>query len=82
MSPSEAEVESLRENLGVVLAYLERLQELDLAGVEPMAHVGDEVNRLDEDQVGEHLPNATLMEMAPETDGPFVRVPKVLGGGA
>ena len=81
LSPSDAEVESLREKLGAVLGYIERLHELDLADVRPMAHVGDETNRLDDDVVGAHLSNETLIKMAPKTDGAYVRVPKVLGDG-
>ena len=77
----EAEVEDERTRLAAVLGYVERLQSLDLDGVEPLAHVGEQTNRLDPDEVGGHLPNQTLMDMAPQTDPPFVRVPKVLGEG-
>jgi aspartyl-tRNA(Asn)/glutamyl-tRNA(Gln) amidotransferase subunit C len=81
---SDAEVEQYRAQLASVLGYIQRLRELDLAGVEPMAHAGDEVNRLDPDEPGPTLPTETLLKMAPETMGPFLKVPKVLdeGGGA
>jgi aspartyl-tRNA(Asn)/glutamyl-tRNA(Gln) amidotransferase subunit C len=80
----EAQVERFRTQLSAVLGYVERLREVDLSGVEPMAHVGDSVNRLDEDRPGPTLPNEALMRMAPEKMEPFIKVPKVLdeGGGA
>jgi aspartyl/glutamyl-tRNA(Asn/Gln) amidotransferase C subunit len=75
-----------------VLGYFERLDDLDLDGVEPMSHVigsggGDEggggegMNRLDLDEERTPMPNEALMRMAPAKMAPFVRVPKVLGEG-
>ena len=68
-------------DLSAILGYVERLGALDLEGVEPMAHVGDEVNRLGADEPGRTLSNEALLKMAPDANGPFVRVPKVLGEG-
>ncbi len=77
----DAEIERERTRLAAVLGYVERLKSLDLSGVEPLAHVGEQTNRLDDDEIGGHLSNQTLMDMAPERDPPFVSVPKVLGEG-
>ncbi|MDX2118731.1 MAG: Asp-tRNA(Asn)/Glu-tRNA(Gln) amidotransferase subunit GatC [Planctomycetota bacterium] len=84
LSLTDAQVEQYRHQLSSVLTYINRLRELDLAGVEPMAHVGDTHNRLDQDVVREPLANSALMKMAPQTMPPFVKVPKVIddGGGA
>lgn len=81
---SDQQVEQYRGQLAAVLGYVDRLREVGLAGVEPMAHVGDSVNRLDDDVPGPTLPTQTLMKMAPDTMDPFLKVPKVLedGGGA
>lgn len=79
---SEAQVESYRRQLSAVLGYVDRLRQLDLASVEPMAHVADTVNRLDEDTPGPTLPNSTLMGLAPDTMEPFIRVPKVIDEGS
>lgn len=74
-------------DLSAILGYAERLQRLELDDVEPMAHVGDQVNRLDADEPGPTLPNEVAMRLAPETHEPFIAVPRVLdqsqgGGGA
>lgn len=89
LSPTEEQVERYRADLAAVLGYIERLRGLDLAGVEPLAHVGEEVNRLDVDEPGPVLPEGVLQKIAPQTwtggtglqTGVFIRVPKVLGEG-
>ncbi len=81
---SDAEVEDHRAALSAIVGYMERLRAVDLAGVEPLTHVGDTHTRLDDDVSTAGLPNSALMAIAPDTWEPFVRVPKVLeeGGGA
>lgn len=77
----EDQVEELRARLGAVLGYVDRLRTLDLSGVEPLAHVGEEAHRVRVDEVGATIPNEVLMAMAPEVMVPFVKVPKVIGEG-
>lgn len=81
---SEEQVELYREQLGAVLAYMERLRELDLADVEPLANPVEECNRLRPDEPSQALSQHALVEMAPATAGSFVAVPRILGdaGGA
>ena len=81
LAPSETEVELYRSQLSAVLGYVERLRQLDLQNVEPLTHISEETNRLDEDVPGKTLPTETLMGMAPDKVPPFVRVPKVIDDG-
>ncbi len=73
-----------REKLQTVVAYIEQLQKLDVAGIEPLAHVGDAFNRLDDDtpRQGGAMPREQLIAIAPaifEADGQvFVQMPKVI----
>lgn len=80
----EDQIEMHRARLSAVLGYMERLRELDLGDVAPMANVGETTNRFDADEVGPTIPNAVFMAMAPGRMEPFITVPKVLedGGGA
>lgn len=78
---ADDEVERYRLELAAVLGYVERLRELDLSGVEPLTHVGDEANRLDDDVPGPTLINEAAMSLAPEPHAPYFGVPKVLGEG-
>ncbi|MFG0257938.1 MAG: Asp-tRNA(Asn)/Glu-tRNA(Gln) amidotransferase subunit GatC [Phycisphaerales bacterium JB043] len=77
----EDQLEEHRKGLDAVLGYIERLQELDLESVEPLANPAEETDRLDEDTPREGLAPETLANMAPESFGAFVKVPKVLGDG-
>ncbi len=78
---SEGAISTYTEQLASVLGYVERLQSLDLSEAEPMAHPLDATNRTEADEPGEMLSTEALMKMAPDTEPPFVRVPKVLGEG-
>lgn len=78
---SDEQVERYRGQLGAVLAYVERLHDLDLSDIEPLANPVEETNRLRSDEPGPVLPRQTLLDMAPRTEGPFVAVPKIIGGG-
>jgi aspartyl-tRNA(Asn)/glutamyl-tRNA(Gln) amidotransferase subunit C len=76
---SDAEVADAQAKISEVVRYIDRLRSIDLAGVEPLAHVGDTHTRLDPDVPGPALLNQALTDMAPDHWQGFVRVPKVLG---
>jgi aspartyl-tRNA(Asn)/glutamyl-tRNA(Gln) amidotransferase subunit C len=65
-----------------ILQYVDQIARLDTSGVEPMAHAPPQLhNVLRDDQVGPSLPLEQVLANAPQTDGPFFKVPKVIGGG-
>ena len=73
-----ARVDRLREDLTNILGMVEKLNELDLEGVEPLRYVTDVETTLRPDRVGDHLDRERAMENAPDTDGVFLRVPRVI----
>ncbi|MBX3380173.1 MAG: Asp-tRNA(Asn)/Glu-tRNA(Gln) amidotransferase subunit GatC [Phycisphaeraceae bacterium] len=81
LSLTDEQVAQYGARMSAVLGYMNRLRELNLEGVEPMANVGGTTNRFDEDVPGPTLSNDALMKIAPDTMPPFVKVPKVLGEG-
>ncbi|MEM7622006.1 MAG: Asp-tRNA(Asn)/Glu-tRNA(Gln) amidotransferase subunit GatC, partial [Planctomycetota bacterium] len=81
LSPSPEQVDRLCRDLGAVLGYAECLARAPLEDVEPMARPVDEVNKLDEDVPGPTLDRSVLGGMAPDFDGAFIGVPKVIDGG-
>jgi aspartyl-tRNA(Asn)/glutamyl-tRNA(Gln) amidotransferase subunit C len=81
LAVSDEQVEQYRVQLSSILTYVDRLKQLDLAGVEPMTTVGDLHNRLDDDTPGPTISNETFIAIAPATMPPFIKVPKVLGEG-
>ena len=63
-----------------ILEYVAQISEVDVSGVEPMAHALPLKNVLREDVVVSALPVENVLQNAPETDGAFFKVPKVIGG--
>jgi aspartyl-tRNA(Asn)/glutamyl-tRNA(Gln) amidotransferase subunit C len=72
---SEEELERMPAELSKILDHVERMDELDLEGVEPTSHVVELQNVLREDVPRPSLPRERALEGAPEVaDGGF-RVP-------
>jgi len=70
----------LTGELESILEYVAKIGQVDTAGVEPMAHALPLHNVLREDVVEPSLPLEKVLQNAPDTDGPFFKVPKVIGG--
>ncbi len=68
----------LIESLNGVLTWMEQLNEVDTTGVEPLTHISAETNVLRDDVVGHHLPREQALQNAPQQNGVFFEVPKVL----
>jgi len=79
---SDAEVTHFTGQLGDILGYVSKLEELDVEGVEPMAHPLDLTNVLRDDRERAGLSVDDALANAPAAEPPYFRVPKVLGGGA
>ena len=65
--------------LGDILSYFDKLQELDTEGVEPMAHAVEIHNVLAADEPSESLTPDQALSNAPQREGDFFKVPKVIG---
>ncbi|HEX4793223.1 MAG TPA: Asp-tRNA(Asn)/Glu-tRNA(Gln) amidotransferase subunit GatC [Humisphaera sp.] len=63
-----------------ILEYVAKISQVDVSGVEPMAHALPLHNVLREDVVEPSLPLEKVLMNAPDVDGPFFKVPKILGG--
>ena len=75
---TEDEVERMREQLDAILAYIDKLRELDVEGVEPTAHAVPLVNVMRDDQVTPCLPQEQALANAPDRAGEFFRVPRII----
>lgn len=65
-------------SLGDVLALIDQLQAADTAGIAPMAHPLDAVQRLRPDEVTEPDQRAALQAIAPAVEDGLFLVPKVI----
>lgn len=75
---SEEEEEQMAEEMSRILDYVEKLDELDTAGVSPMSHVLDVTNVFRDDEVKSRIDQEQALEPAPETDGDYFQVPPVI----
>ncbi len=68
-------------DLNSILEYIDRLNQLDTTDVPPMAQVSSGMaadSAMRPDQARPCLPRELALENAPETDGSFFKVPKVI----
>ena len=70
--------ESIKKDLSRMLDFVDQLNELDTEGVEPLIHVNEETNKYREDEVTEKLEQKEALKNAPEHDGFYFKVPKVV----
>jgi aspartyl-tRNA(Asn)/glutamyl-tRNA(Gln) amidotransferase subunit C len=75
---TDDEIERMREQLDAILAYIDKLRELDVEGVEPTAHAVPLVNVMRDDQVTPSLPQDVALANAPDRAGEFFRVPRII----
>jgi aspartyl-tRNA(Asn)/glutamyl-tRNA(Gln) amidotransferase subunit C len=75
---AEDEVEHLRGELNAMLAFVERLEEVDVSGVEPMTSVTPMAIKMRADQVTEGNIADAVMANAPAREDHFFVVPKVV----
>jgi aspartyl-tRNA(Asn)/glutamyl-tRNA(Gln) amidotransferase subunit C len=79
---SDAQLELFRGQLSTVLEYVAKISELDVSGIEPMAHPTEITNRLDDDVPSPAMEVEQLLALAPQVEDHFIAVPKVLDTGA
>ena len=75
---TETEIEEFTGQLSAILGYIEKMNELDTDDVEPLAHCLPVSNVFREDCVKESLGTEKTLANAPQRDGEFFKVPKIL----
>jgi aspartyl-tRNA(Asn)/glutamyl-tRNA(Gln) amidotransferase subunit C len=73
-------IAKLTGQLESILEYVAKIGEVDMHEVEPIAHALPLHNVLRDDVVEPSLSLEKVLQNAPESDGPFFKVPKVIGG--
>lgn len=74
----EADLEGYTHKARHILEYVERLRAVDTTGIEPTAHAVEVQGFMREDAVAPFENREALLANAPERDGDFFQVPKVL----
>lgn len=75
---NDEEKAGIRHDLQRMISFVEKLNELNLEGVEPLVHMSPEVNVLRDDEVKGSISREEGLKNAPLHDKQFFKVPKVI----
>jgi len=75
---SEAEKSTFQGQLETIVSYVEKIGELDLAGIEPTMHGQALVNVFREDVVMPSMDRERFLANAPERNGAEFKLPKIV----
>lgn len=75
------EKEQIKKDLEKMIGFVDKLKELDTTGVEPLLHMSTNRDVLRQDLPGSMLSQEEALSNAPDHDGTFFKVPKVIKKG-
>lgn len=78
LSFSAAEKAEIREDLSRMIGFVDQLNHVNTAGVEPLMHMSEEVNRLRDDVPGGSMERSAALGAATGSTEQFFTVPKVI----
>ena len=71
---------TIKGDLERILDLVDKLNEVNTDGVEPLIHMTEAVNVLREDVVVEEISKEEALRNAPRKDSDYFKVPKVISG--
>jgi len=74
----EKDAVKMMQDMSSMVSFVEKLNEVDTTGIEPLTTMSHEMNALREDEVKPHLDHNLALLNAPKKDENYFRVPKVL----
>jgi aspartyl-tRNA(Asn)/glutamyl-tRNA(Gln) amidotransferase subunit C len=74
----DADVPRIQNELNGILGWIEQLNEVDVEGIEPLTGAATMALRMREDVVTEPDLREAVLSNAPDREGPFYAVPKVV----
>jgi aspartyl-tRNA(Asn)/glutamyl-tRNA(Gln) amidotransferase subunit C len=75
---AEEEKAEIKNDLEKMIGFIDKLNELDTTGVEPLLHMSDNVNIFRKDIVEGEISRKDVFKNAPLHDDEFFKVPKVI----
>ncbi len=75
---NEQEKASVKDDLQRMIAFVEKLREVDTAGTEPLLHMTEAMNVYREDVVKGSMNKKDALHNAPDTNDNYFKVPKVI----
>lgn len=74
----EKETNEIRADFENIVGFVEKLNELDTSGIEPLIYITDEKNRMRADQIIPSITKAEALSNVPVKDSDYIKVPKVV----
>lgn len=74
----DADIERLRGDLSRMIGFVEKLQELDTTGIEPVLHMTENLDILRADVLEPSLDRKRALDLAPDANEQYFFVPKVI----
>lgn len=74
----DAEKAAIKNDLQNMIQFVDKLNELDTTGVEPLLHLSEQVNILRADEVKGSISREKALQNAAVHDDQFFKVPKVI----
>lgn len=75
---NDEERDEIKKDLQKMIVFIDKLNELDTSGVEPLLHMTNNTNILREDKVNGMITREDALKNAPLHDDQFFKVPKVI----
>ena len=73
-----SEKEAIAQDMNKMLAFVDKLQEVDTEGVKPLIHITDEINVLRADVAKIEITQKEALKNAPKKDSTYFKIPKVI----
>jgi aspartyl-tRNA(Asn)/glutamyl-tRNA(Gln) amidotransferase subunit C len=74
----DTEIDNYTNQLNQILEYMDKLNEVDTSNVEPLLHPVENQNVFREDKIKNTSSKEDTMKNAPQSDGNFFKVPKII----
>ncbi|MBZ5859239.1 Asp-tRNA(Asn)/Glu-tRNA(Gln) amidotransferase subunit GatC [Flavihumibacter profundi] len=74
----EADTIQIKDDLAKMISFVEKLQEIDTEGVEPMLHMTDQMDVVRNDELKGSMDRVDAIALAPDADSQYFFVPKVI----
>jgi len=75
---TDAELETMREQLNAILSHIDALKAVDTTGIEPTSHAVPQFNVMRDDDPRPCLSVEEMLANAPDRAGDFFRVPRII----
>ena len=78
LSFDDQEKTEIKADLQQMISFIEKLKEVDTEGIQPLLHMSENMNVLRDDTIQGSITREEGLKNAPDTDGVFFKVPKVI----